>query len=195
MKKQKDNAILMNLINTLQRQGSWTGETKLQRISYFLKHLMGVPLDFDFILYKHGMFSFGLQTELNILYGYKLLDLETIHPYSPKFVVSDVGEVFLKKFPKTTAKYEKQIDFLVDELGKMAVEGLSSRSIVHYITSKNLTLDQKGRTKKLMELKPFLFELESDTEYLVRLMDEFIAKAVFSISIIRTSAEHISQIV
>lgn len=53
-------AVLLNLVETLRSKGSWASETHFQKAAYFLQELLRVPLEFEFILYKHGPFSFGL---------------------------------------------------------------------------------------------------------------------------------------
>jgi uncharacterized protein YwgA len=53
-------AILTRLIEQLRNGGSWCGETHVQKATFFLQELLNVPLSLDFILYKHGPFSFDL---------------------------------------------------------------------------------------------------------------------------------------
>ena len=60
-------SVLLALNEQLRAAGSWAGETHMQKATYFLQHLMGVPLAFDFILYKHGPFSFDLRDELTAM--------------------------------------------------------------------------------------------------------------------------------
>ena len=51
-------AILTQLVGNLRREGSWCGETHVQKATFFLQELMEVPLGFNFVLNKHGPFSF-----------------------------------------------------------------------------------------------------------------------------------------
>ncbi|MCL6557372.1 MAG: hypothetical protein K6U74_00970, partial [Firmicutes bacterium] len=60
----KRKALLLSLVKAMESQGSWCGETHIQKCSYFLQAMLGVPLGFEFILYKHGPFSFDLRDEL-----------------------------------------------------------------------------------------------------------------------------------
>ena len=39
--------ILVTLIEKLSMEGSWCGETHVQKATYFLQELMGVPLGFN----------------------------------------------------------------------------------------------------------------------------------------------------
>ena len=60
MKKSQRDAVLLSLVGEMINKGSWCGETHIQKAAYFLQVLLEVPLEFDFILYKHGPFSFDL---------------------------------------------------------------------------------------------------------------------------------------
>jgi len=45
----KRTAIILELIERMKEQGSWCGETHIQKCSYFLQEMMAVPMGFDFI--------------------------------------------------------------------------------------------------------------------------------------------------
>lgn len=81
MNRMKRSALLTKLVQRLRDEGSWGGETHVQKVTYFLQELMEVPLDFDFILYKHGPYSFDLHDEIAALRGDGLLtfELHTVH--------------------------------------------------------------------------------------------------------------------
>ena len=68
-------AILLGLADALLRQGSRNGETHLQKATYVLQTLAGVPLGFAFIPYKHGPFSFALRDELAVMRADALLEV------------------------------------------------------------------------------------------------------------------------
>ena len=76
-------ALLTRLIELLRKKGSWCGETHIQKSTFFVQNLMKVPLSFDFILYKHGPFSFDLRDELTGLRADGLIRLEPQWPYGP----------------------------------------------------------------------------------------------------------------
>ena len=68
--------LLTHLIEGLCERGNWCGETHVQKTAFFVQELMGVPMEFRFILYKHGPFSFDLRDELTALRANGLLGLE-----------------------------------------------------------------------------------------------------------------------
>ena len=79
MKRLQQAAILVSLIEALEKKDSWCGETNVQKATYFLQELFGVPLGFKFILYKYGPYSFDLSEKLTYLCADSILDLEVRH--------------------------------------------------------------------------------------------------------------------
>ena len=85
MDRLRNAALLTRLIEGLCGKGDWCGETHVQKTAFFVQELLGVPLEFQFILYKHGPFSFGLRDELTALRADGLLELEP-RPYGAQLV-------------------------------------------------------------------------------------------------------------
>ena len=156
MKEAQNRAILVTLIKSLRSKGSWCGETHIQKAAFFLQQLTGVPIDFDFILYKHGPFSFDLRDELNVMRAYGFLDLEANYPYGPKVVDTDSGNSFSRRFPKTIDRYKKQIDFIANKLGDKGVVDLERLVTAFFVTLENREKDKDGRAKAIVELKPHI---------------------------------------
>jgi len=76
MDRLRKAALQTRLIEQLRKEGSWCGETHVQKATLFLQDLMRVPLELEFILYKHGPFSFDLRSELTSLRADELVKLE-----------------------------------------------------------------------------------------------------------------------
>src|SRR2546425_12633108 len=105
------DVILLELLRKLREHGSWCGETHMQKATYFLQHLMQVPLDFQFILYKHGPFSFDLRDELTAMRADGLLALQPQEPYGPSLMPGPAAPEVEKRHRMTVQKYRKQIAF------------------------------------------------------------------------------------
>lgn len=69
MKRLQRDAVILSLIENLRAKGSWCGETHIQKATYFVQELLRVPLEFEFVLYKHGPYSFDLSDELTAQCG------------------------------------------------------------------------------------------------------------------------------
>jgi hypothetical protein len=156
MKEGQNRSVLIKLIQSLRSRGSWCGETHIQKAAYFLKTLMGVPIDFDFILYKHGLFSFEMRDEINVMRAFDLLDLEAQYPYGPRLADTDRGKALCKRFPKTLAKYEKPISYIADKLGDKGVVDLERLATAYYVTLENEDRNQADRADAIVKLKPHI---------------------------------------
>src|SRR5260370_41172711 len=110
MERLRRAAIVTQLVTKLRAAGSWCGETHIQKAVYLMQDLLDVPMEYQFILYKHGPFSFDLSDELTSFRGDELLELKPqAPPYGPRFEVTDLGQQLREKWPKTLAKYKTPI--------------------------------------------------------------------------------------
>jgi hypothetical protein len=157
MKRSQRAAVLTLLNREMLQKGSWAGETHIQKATFFLQDLMGVELGFDFVLYRHGPFSFDLRDELSSMRGDDLVSLVVRHEgYGPTFVPTEFSEVFLGRFPKTQARYRKQIEFISAELGQMGVADLEKLATAFFLTKRGSNESVENRARELVELKPHI---------------------------------------
>lgn len=147
-------AVLVRLVDRLREQGSWCGETHIQKATYFLQELLDTPMELEFILYKHGPFSFDLRDELTSLRADGILELEPQEPpYGPKFTTTRIGEELLTRSPRTLAQYETAIDFVANALGRRDVADLERLATALYVTREGAA-SVSERAQMLHELKP-----------------------------------------
>jgi hypothetical protein len=144
------------------KRGSWCGETHIQKAMFFLQELLGVEAGFEFILYRHGPFSFDLRDELSSMQADDLLGLAVRHEgYGPAYVLTPFSEAFLERFPKTTARYIHQVEFVADELGDKGVAELERLATALFIARREGIDDIEERTERLVELKPHISRSEA----------------------------------
>ena len=147
--------LITRLIERLKQEGSWCGETHVQKAVYFLQNLMDVPLGFNFILYKHGPFSFDLRDELTALRADGLLRLEIRARYGARIATTDQSAYIRKYYPRTLSKHEKVIDFISGQIGKKGVVELEQLATALYVTRESdRHAPTETRVKKLITLKP-----------------------------------------
>ncbi|MGH9866045.1 MAG: hypothetical protein ACRD4H_11580, partial [Candidatus Acidiferrales bacterium] len=137
---------------------SWCGETHLQKATYFLQDLLQVPTDFDFILYKHGPFSFDLRDELTALRADCLLELRPQLPYGPSLVTTEAGHALEKQYPKTLKKHKKAIRFVAEQLGNKNVSELERLATALFVTLESGQRSTKERANEIHSLKPHVTE-------------------------------------
>ena len=149
-------AVLTQLAHELADQGSWCGETHLQKATYFLQELLEVPTEFEFTLYKFGPYSFDLGDELTALRADELLDLKVRHPsYGPSYVPTETSQSLRARYPFTLRKYGELISFVATKLGRKGVTELERVATALYVTLEMPENDAvTGRARRLRELKP-----------------------------------------
>lgn len=152
-------AILLSLIERLRERGSWCGETHIQKAVYFLQELAGGAPGFDYILYKHGPFSFDLRDELTACRADGLLDIfANPVPYGPSLYPTKAGRSLIERYPKTVGEYRKVIDFVAESLAVKRVSELERLATALYANSHKEQLAIKDGTediaRRINELKP-----------------------------------------
>ncbi|MBZ5721000.1 MAG: hypothetical protein LAO03_11520 [Acidobacteriia bacterium] len=175
--KQTQRFALLTLLNReMLRRGSWCGETHIQKATYFLQELLGVDLGFEFILYKHGPFSFELRDELLSMQADQLLELAVRQPgYGPTYVPTSFGVTFQERFPSTTSRYSEQVQFVADEMGNRGVVELEKLATAFFIVDREGIKHFERRAQRLVDLKPHVSMAEA--RWATEIVDELIAKS------------------
>lgn len=157
MKRVAKAAVLTRLVGALRDRGSWCGETHIQKGAYLLQELFEVPLELDFVLYKHGPFSFGLRAELTSLQADELLKLEPQpFPYGPRLAATGAASNLQGRFPKTIADYDSAINRVAQRLGNRGVSALERLATAVYVTRRHADLSLTERAAQLCKLKPHI---------------------------------------
>jgi len=134
MDRQKREAILVRLTEALHEKGSWCGETHLQKAAFFLQEMVGAKMGFDFILYKHGPFSFDLRDELAAMRADGMVAFRVQHPeYGPSIVPEPGADVLKRRFPKTLAAHERFVEFVADRFETKPVTELERLGTAFYV--------------------------------------------------------------
>ena len=150
----KSQAIIAKLVGKMQERGGWCGETHIQKTAYFLKALMEVPIDPEFIIYKHGPYSFDLHDDLMAMKANRFLKTEARAQYGSSFMLGEFSNSLTRIFPKTLRKYDTHIEFVADELAKKNVGQLERLGTALFITTQGSRKSVDERAKALTDLKP-----------------------------------------
>jgi uncharacterized protein YwgA len=150
-------AVLTRLIEHLRNNGSWCGETHVQKATLILQKLMSVPLGFDFILYKHGPFAFDLRDELTSLRADELVKLEPQQGYGPRIATTDRSKYIQGLYSITLEKYDDSISFVAQKLGTKGVADLERLATAFYLTdNSNGDHSIEERAARLIAVKPHI---------------------------------------
>jgi len=146
---------LLSFIESMREHKSWCVETHIQKGTYLLQELMGVPLGYQFILYKHGPFSFDFKDELTAFMADLLLVAKPLSTYGPSILPGENSQAFLERHPKTRELYKQQAEFIASRIGAKSVPELERLATALLVTRNYLPGGSiQERAKKINELKP-----------------------------------------
>jgi len=157
MKRLPRAAVLVSVIDAMKEQGSWCGETHIQKAVYFLQKMAGVPTEFEFVLYKYGPYSFDLTDELTGLRADSILTLEVPDPgYGPRYEPGRLADLIRQSYPKTIARYKPQVEWVANRLGSRGVAELERLSTALYVRLQSPEAGAQQRAEQLVKLKPHI---------------------------------------
>jgi len=169
-------AVIIDAAKELLKRGSWCGETHLQKAIFILQELTEADTGFEFILYKHGPFSFELRDAITELAADGLIEYVVRNPdYGPTLLPTSDSVVFLQRFPKTLSRYSEQIGFVADQLNDMGVSDLERLTTAVFVVKRLDQLKEADRAREITRLKPHISM--SDANEAVGDAEKLIAKA------------------
>jgi hypothetical protein len=163
MERLRKAAIITRLVEQLRENGSWCGETHIQKAMFFMQDMLHVPTNYDYVLYRHGPFSFDLRDELTALRGDEILKLEPQYPpYGPKVVPTERAGYVQGLFKKTLADFGSRIDFVAEHLGRKGVNELERLATAYWVTKQCRDESVADRGHAVSKLKPHIDRTEAE---------------------------------
>jgi hypothetical protein len=170
-------SIILTLADNLRKNGSWTGETHIQKAGYFLQQLLNVPTDLRYILYKHGPFSFELRDLLTYMQAEDFIKWVPQPPYGPSLQQGGLSEELELQFGSKSQQFKTQIEFVAERLGRKTVAELERLATALYVTQEE-GLSGAYRANRIVQLKPHVsFD---QAELAVKELDKIIESATSS---------------
>ncbi|MEK6239252.1 MAG: hypothetical protein N2C14_31425 [Planctomycetales bacterium] len=155
MKRLQRAVVITILVESLESHGSWCGGTHIQKAVYFLQELVGVPLGYEFTLYRYGPYSFDLNDELSAIRGDEFLEFFVRDPdYAPSYRTGKVSSQLKERFPKTIRRRKQHIDFVAEALGNRGIGGLERLATALFVTLEDPSLGDEEAAAKLNKYKP-----------------------------------------
>ena len=152
LKEQERRSLICHLVEQMRKAGSWSGQTQIQKSVVFLQDLLRVPMGYDFILYKHGPFSFDLRSELAIMRIRLQLDLEPNHWYGPSFTLGVWG----RKAVEFPTAYDDAIEFVATEISVKDTRSLERISTAFFLKAKYPSRSDSQTASEIHRLKPHI---------------------------------------
>lgn len=152
MKEMERRALICSLVKEMRQTDSWAAETHIQKCVYFLQEMLNVPVGYEYILYKHGPYSFDLRRELAVMRARFQLDLEPRYPFGPSFTLGTRGELGLDR----VIRYNVAVKFVATEISTKKVGGLERLSTALYARVENPGLTVWQAAQRINKLKPHI---------------------------------------
>lgn len=164
-------ALVVELAKILKSEGSWCGETHLQKAIFIIQDLIKSNLGYKFVLYKHGPYSFEFSAELNSMRAADILKLQFPREgYGPSIAPTPFGERIHDANEENIREYIPIVSFIAKWFSANDVRHLEKIATAYYVTKKNPRDPAFERAKKLSSLKPHV-DIDS-AEEAVRVVDE-----------------------
>ena len=152
MPKHMRRATILRLVEVMHDAGSWAGETHMQKCVFFMQTLLGVQTGYDFVLYKHGPYSFDLRNELADMMSSLELDVEPHPPYGPSFILGPRG----KPDVRLPQRIESAIEFVGENLSTLDTRELERLSTALLLQINNPRWSSQQIASKINEIKPHI---------------------------------------
>ncbi len=149
-------AVVITLIDELKKRGSWSGITHLQKTLFFLQDMMKIPLGHDFVLYKHGPYSFDLQPAVNAMLANQILNYEIREPdFGASFVRGDNCKVvFTRETESLIEQCRPRIEFVAEKLANKNVSQLERIATAFLVYDREGLDDDEAVAWRINQLKP-----------------------------------------
>ncbi len=153
----KEMVFIGGVARALRVRGSWTGETHIQKTSYIAKVKYNVPFESDFVLYKHGPYSFDMNKSIGHMLARSLLVADQNPGYGPNFNLNEKLWVVLNSIVgEAFNDYSVIIDSVCDKLAKCNVSELEKIATAVYMNANFPDLSLDERASKINQIKPHI---------------------------------------
>ena len=181
----EQHCLVAEMVEQMRDSGGWAGETHIQKGLYFWKTLCGTPFSYNFILYKHGPYSFDLHNDMGRMMADRILNLEPRYPYGPSFSQGRSAINVAKQYQETLKRYRGAMAFVVKSIGNLDVRTLERYATALYVLKANPRINDTEIGRMITKLKPHISSEEAfEALRAVRtLIDEANAEGLSTVSV------------
>jgi len=153
----REMILVGGVVKALRGYHSWTGETHIQKTIFIAKHQKAVPFESEFVLYKHGPFSFDLSKSIVHMRSRGLLSTEANPGYGPSF---STNETLWLALDKTAGELYEEYSNTIDEVAKILapknVSELERITTAIYVENMLKNSDEVSKIAELRRIKPHI---------------------------------------
>lgn len=157
MTTSKEMVLIGGVARTLRERGSWTGETHIQKAAYISKIRRSIPFESEFVLYKHGPFSFDMNKSIVHMLSRGLLRSESNRGYGPSISVnSSLWNALNIRLGNFYEQFQSDIYAICDLLARKNVAELERVATAVYVSVNFPLLSWEDRAVTISKLKPHI---------------------------------------
>lgn len=149
--------LIGGVVKILRDRHSWTGETHIQKSAYIAKVLKKVPFESEFVLYKHGPYSFDMNKSLSHMRGRGLL-ITTANPgYGPTYKINEpLWQALNKASGDVFSRFEESLIDVCRNLANKNVSSLERVATAVFLRSENPDKDDEFLAREMVSIKPHI---------------------------------------
>jgi uncharacterized protein YwgA len=158
----KKHAFILAVIDALRRHGSWTGKTHVQKALSLLRDSGQVSVPFQFVLYKHGPYSFDVEAELEQMQSYGAV---TVEPNAKGYGVvlhPDEMACFVRRMASLSEDESRAIENVCAFVGTRNVNELERLATASWIRAQERVTNPADVAKRLHSLKPYISTADAE---------------------------------
>ncbi len=157
----RKHTVILSVIEGLRSRRSRTGKTHVQKALALLAIASKVNIPFEFVLYKHGPYSFDLEGELEQMLSYSAVDVQpNVDGYGVTIRPGNMGP-FVKQQASLSPEEEDAIDHVCDLVASKTVTQLERVATAAWIRQREGITAPQEVAKRLHELKPHVSVTEA----------------------------------
>jgi hypothetical protein len=147
-------ALIVELVEKLHTQGSWCGETHVQKATYIIQEIAKINIGYKFVIYKHGPFSFELSSELSSMRAANIIELSFPRlDYGPSLRATEFGKRVYETNKENVKELDGAMNFVTKWFGSRDVRYLERVATAYFVTQKHPSESVESRAKRINELK------------------------------------------
>lgn len=147
------HALILAVVEKLREVGSWTGKTHVQKVLALVQDARNQKLPFEFVLYKHGPYSFDVADEIQQMKSYDAVKSIAQAPYGESLFLGSNAQ-FVKAGSNLTTAESDAIDRVCGFVGQKGVADLERLATAAWIRSRENITESKDVARRLNQLKP-----------------------------------------
>ena len=150
------HAIILAVIEHLKKHGSWTGKTHVQKALFLVSAATPVNVPFEFVLYKHGPYSFDVEAELEEMLSYGAVVIETDPDGYGVVLRPGANASLIKRLVRLPGEDEQAIEQVCVFIGERRVTELEPIATAAWIRVREQIDDPQYVAQRLRDLKPHI---------------------------------------